>query len=352
MLDPVPSARVLVLGSGAIGGTISGHLLHAGISTQTVVTNPEIRAALQRHGFRHLGHTPLRRVPCAGVLASTAEVEGQVDYILLAVPPPAVEEAAREVAPKLADGGRFVCFQNGLCEERVAKIVSAEKVVGAVVAWGASMPEAGVFDRTSEGGFTLGRIDGKSDPALERLAQLLTPVGPVDITTNLLGARWSKLAINCAVSTLGTIAGKHIGALLKTPMARRLGLEIITEVTAVARANGVRMEPVATTFDVGALALGSGEVRGSVRPMLLFRHAMLLAIGYRYRRMRSSMLRAMEKGRPPAVDFLNGEIVDHGKRVGVPTPVNQAACEIVWRIAKGELEPGESALRALYLATS
>jgi 2-dehydropantoate 2-reductase len=244
-----------------------------------------------------------------------------------------------------------VCFQNGLCELRVAGIVSREKVVGAVVAWGASMPEPGVFDRTSAGGFTVGRLDGGRDEPLQRLVSILSAAGPVDVTDNLLGARWSKLAINCAVSTLGTVAGRHIGALLRAPMARRLGLEIITEVTRVAAASGVRLEPVSTTFDVGALALGPRERRRSLRPMLLLRHAMLLAIGHRYRRLRSSMLRAMEKGRPPAVDFLNGEIVEHGRRAGVSTPVNEAACQVVWQIARGQLEPGTHALEALYRST-
>lgn len=349
MLEAGPdSARVLVLGSGAIGGTISGHLLNAGITTFTLVTNPDIADALSLHGFRHTGHTSLRRVSASRVIRSTQDVDGLVDYVLLAVQPPQVETAVREVAHKVAENGRFVCFQNGLCEPRVAKLVSPERVVGGVVAWGASMPEPGVFDRTSEGGFTLGRLDGSKDAALERLAELLSCVGPVDVTDNLLGARWSKLAINCAVSTLGTIAGQNVGSLLRAPMARRLGLEIITEVTTVARAWGVRLEAVSTTFDVGQLALREDEPRGSIRPSLLWKHGLLFAIGRRYRRLRSSMLRAIEKGRPPAVDFLNGEIVDHGLQKGIATPVNEAACDMVWRIARGDIKPGILALESLY----
>lgn len=348
MSFPGESPRVLVLGSGAIGGTLSGHLLHAGVRTQTVVTNPEIRSALAEHGFRYRGHTTLRHVRSDGILASSDEADDQVDFALLAVQPPQVEAAVRAVQSKLSPTGLFVCFQNGLAEERVARQVARDRVVGAVVAWGASMPEPGVFDRTSAGGFTLGRLDGTRDAVLDRLASLLACVGPVDVTNNLLGARWSKLAINCAVSTLGTIAGQHIGALLRAPMARRLGLEIITEVTEVARAQGVRLEPVSTTFDVGMLALGPHERRGSLSPKLLARHGLLFAIGRRYRRLRSSMLRAMEKGRPPAVDFLNGEIVEHGERTGYDARVNRAACDIVWRIARGELQPGRRALHTLY----
>ena len=52
--------------------------------------------------------------------------------------------------------------------------------------------------------------------------------------------------------------------------------------------------------------------------------------------MRSSMLSAIERGRPPAVDFLNGEVVERGARHGIATPVNAAAQAMVHAIARGE----------------
>ena len=86
-------------------------------------------------------------------------------------------------------------------------------------------------------------------------------------------------------------------------------------------------------------------------PELVAKHAVLLAAGFRYRRLRSSMLAAIERGRPPAVDFLNGEVVRHGERLGVPTKVNRAATELVWRIARGEERSSIETLTALYAAT-
>jgi len=53
---------------------------------------------------------------------------------------------------------------------------------------------------------------------------------------------------------------------------------------------------------------------------LVAKHALLMAVGFRYRRMRSSMLGAIERGRVPAVDFLNGEVVERGKKHGIATP--------------------------------
>jgi 2-dehydropantoate 2-reductase len=162
--------------------------------------------------------------------------------------------------------------------------------------------------------------------------------------------RWSKLAINCAVSTLGTLAGERVGSLLRLRFARRLALEIVTEVVTVARAEGVRLEKVAGTVDLAWLALGAGETsRGSVS--LAAKHALMLAVGARYRRMRSSMLAALERGRKPAVDFLNGEVVSRAAVHGLRAPVNEAARELVWAISRGERASSRATLRALYTAT-
>ena len=77
---------------------------------------------------------------------------------------------------------------------------------------------------------------------------------------------------------------------------------------------------------------------------LTAKHALLLAVGLRYRRMRSSMLAAIERGRPPAIDFLNGEIVTRGQAAGVPTPINAKIVQTVWAIARGEVASSRALL--------
>ena len=347
---PSKNPRVLVVGSGAIGGTITAHLLDAGVDVVPVVTNPRTKQALLQSGFRLQGHTALKHVDCPLLIDSVQQAEGEFEAVLLAVQPPQVEEAAAAAASRLSQDGALVCFQNGLCEERVERFVGRHRVIGGVVAWGASMPEPGLFDKTSSGGFTLGQIDGERSQRLEQVAELLTAVGPVDITSNLLGARWSKLGLNCAVSTLGTLGGQHLGGILVRTFVRRLGIEIVTETVRTAEASGVTLERVATAADIRRFALGTSSGRSS-RAGLLLRHAMLLAVGARYRRLRSSMLQAIERGRPPAVDFLNGEVVSRAKRYGVEVPVNRRAQELVWEIARGERKPGLHTLRALYEET-
>ncbi|MHC4829122.1 MAG: ketopantoate reductase family protein [Planctomycetota bacterium] len=335
------SARLLIAGVGGIGGTIAATLLDRPSallgSFVPLTTNHEVASAVATHGWRlreEEGERVLRGVEVASELpADTAPF----DFVLLATRPPQVEEAARAALPHLKPSGALVCLQNGLCEERLAAIAGPERVLGAIVAWGGSMPRPGVFERTSGGGFTIGRLDGKDDPRLEQLATLLEPVGPVRCTENLRGARWSKLAINAAISTLGTIGGTRLGALLRHRFVRRVALEIMTEAVQVAQAAGAHLEKVAGTLDLGWIALKDDERRSRGSASLVAKHTVLLAVGTRYRRLRSSMLRAIERGRKPAVDFLNGEIVDRAKALGIPAPINELARDLVHAIARGEV---------------
>lgn len=348
---PLAAPRLLVIGCGGIGGVIAAHLFEQGHDVTAYTTNPLIADAINAGGFRVRGEASPGTVRGRAVREIAPGTE-PFDYVLLATQPPQVEEAARSVVEHLAPTGAMVCFQNGLCEERIAAIAGPERTFGGIVAWGASMVEPGVYDRTSSGGFVLGRLDGEGDVRLDELARILEAVGPTTVTNNLAGARWSKLAINCAISSLGTIGGDRLGALMRHRFVRRLGLEIMTEVVQVARATGVRLEKVAGTLDLEWIALTDAEraaVGGS--PSLFAKHALLLAVGARYRRLRSSMLAAIERGRPAAIDFLNGEVTTRGEALGVPTPINAAVRERVLAIAAGKQKPGLALLRALYEQT-
>jgi 2-dehydropantoate 2-reductase len=351
------SPRFLVIGCGAIGGVLTASLAETGNDVTAITTNETIHSAIQSRGLKVVGEGPPRHVKAKVALGVEAlEGEKKFDYVLLATQPPQVEDAARSAAHLLAEDGAMLCLQNGLCEERIAKIVGDDRVIGAVVGWGATMPEPGLYERTAPGGFTLGHhvsfagepLDGEHDG----LVRALESVGPVEVTQNLKGKRWSKLAINCGISTLGTLGGDRLGALMPHRFVRRLCLEIMTEVVEVARKENVRLEKVSGTLDLEWIALNESEKAAAGSPSLVAKHGLLLAVGFRFRRMKSSMLSAIERGRTPAVDFLNGEVIERGKKHKVPTPVNAKGRELVWAISQGKKKPGLDLLREYYEATA
>jgi 2-dehydropantoate 2-reductase len=327
-----PQPRILVMGAGGIGGIVSATLTEIGSAVTAVSTNESIRSAVDKSGFRIIDEGEERTV--RGWVSPAPE--GKYDLCILATQPPNVEDAARTALPHLNEDAEVVVLQNGLCEHRIGAIVEPERVIGAIVAWGASMPEAGRYERTASGGFTIGRMSGVIDKDVERVAELLEAIGPVTLTQNLAGARWSKLALNCAVSALGTIAGERLGPLVRVRRYRRVALEVMTECVAVAKAEGVKLEKVAGTLDLDWVSLSQADRESSGSVALTAKHALLLAVGLRYRRMRSSMLAAIERGRTPAIDFLNGEVVTRGAKHGIATPFNQRIVETVWAIAHGK----------------
>ena len=59
----------------------------------------------------------------------------------------------------------------------------------------------------------------------------------------------------------------------------------------------------------------------------------------------------MEKGRHTEVDFMNGYIVEQGRRSGIPTPVNAAIVQVVNEVESGRRQPGPANVhRVLSLA--
>ena len=346
--------RMLVVGAGGLGGITAalaaerwGTSAEPTFEVRALTTNARIAEAVRKGGYR-VGGLLRERAIVAPILSEPAAVTGPYDWIVLAVQPPQVEEAARAAMPWLSPSGRLVCFQNGLAEERITRLgLPASRVVGAVVGWGASMPEPGRYHLTARGGFTVGTLDASApEDALAGLASCLSPVAPVKLTTNLRGARWSKLAINCAISTLGTIGRGTLGAVLLHRTARRLGLELITEVVELASKEGVTLEKIAG-LDLTKLALTDAERAAQGSPTLVAKHSLMLAVGARYRRMRSSMLSAIERGRIPAVDFLNGEIVERAERHRCAVPANREATQMVHDIARGRVPGGIGAIHLL-----
>ncbi len=319
---------------------MAASLHRGGVPVHIATTNDAVREVWTTTGPYLGGSGPLGPLPAASVQKEPADFGLSFSTIFLAVQPPQLELVTRQTVAVLDTDGRIVCLSNGLCEEHMSELIDEDLVVGAVVSWGARMKAPGHYTRTSGGGFRVGKLSGLDDARLDDIERILSFAGRPKRTSNLRGARFAKLTINCAVTALGTIGGQTLGQLLVRTRPRSLALALMRECAEVAAALDVRMEPV-TKLDLGKLA---SVPKNSKTFSKVATHALLLAAGTRYRKLRSSMLAAMERGREPAIDFINGEVVRLGKQCGVKTPYNRAATEVVWEIYRGDLRAGNEAL--------
>jgi 2-dehydropantoate 2-reductase len=239
------------------------------------------------------------------------------------------------VARYLAPEGYAVTLQNGVVEDRVADILGRERVIGALVGWGATMHAPGVYEMTSQGELVVGELDGRLTHRTRQLQAVLQTAAPTTVSANIYGVLWSKLAINCVITTLGAATGQFLGEMLRRHNVRRLALAIIGEVIDVAQASGITLEPVGGTLDLGRLYLPPDRRAEGLSPDLLVKHAIMLLVGLRFRKLKSSMLQSLERGRRPEIDYMNGYVADKGRKVAVPTPVNGALTDMVREIETG-----------------
>jgi 2-dehydropantoate 2-reductase len=65
------------------------------------------------------------------------------------------------------------------------------------------------------------------------------------------------------------------------------------------------------------------------------RHLTIRVIGMKYRRLKSSSLQSIERGRNTEIDYYNGYISSKGRELEVPTPVNIQLTRMVKEIEQG-----------------
>jgi 2-dehydropantoate 2-reductase len=326
--------RILLMGCGSVGGVIAGGLLREGYEVSIVTHNETITERINTNGIHLI--TPMGEWTVK-VQAFTGldSVQGPFDTVLLAMKATDVEQAAYELGSRLAAGGYVVTLQNGIVEDRIGDILGRDRVIGALVGWGATMRTPGDYEMTSLGETVIGELDGEESSRVERLRQILENATPTTISSNIYGVLWSKLAINCTITALGAVTGQLLGEMLRRGRIRRLALNITSEVVDVAEALDVELEPVGGTLDVHRLYLPPTQRYRGLHFNVVLKHAIMLIVGLRFRRLKSSMLQSLERGRRPEIDFMNGYVVERSREVGVPTPVNEAITTLIREIESG-----------------
>jgi 2-dehydropantoate 2-reductase len=288
----------VVFGTGALACAIGGHLARAGERVVLVGRWAAAREAIARQGI--VVHEGKDTWSARVATASAEDPPSGCPVALVLVKSHQTASVAPCVRRSLSPEGVAVTLQNGLGNrETLAAILGPGRVAAGVTTLGARLLGPGEV-RAVPGRIVLGE-ERPTAAAVGRLARRLCAAGlPAELTAEVDRAVFAKLAANCAINPLTALRGVDNGALLEDPETRRTLRAAALEVAAVAEARGVRLEDPA------------GEVERVARDTASNR---------------SSMLQDLERGAPSEIDALCGAVAAEGRRLGVPTPVNEA----LWR---------------------
>jgi 2-dehydropantoate 2-reductase len=280
-----------ILGAGGVGGLIGACLAHSGDSV-TMVVRPQ---SLAQYPEQHPGQLRLEsafgnftvpvsyaaEVPPADVLWLTVKAT-QLDAALASFTKP---DPVRAIVPLL----------NGI--DHLAELrarYGAEKVIAATIAVETERVAPGHIVHRSPFARLNVSSTGRTllSATLDELQKMGFECRFVDDEPTLM---WSKLVFLAAFALTTTAADKTTGEILGDPTWRQMGLSCIREASAVAVAEGAKI-------DADAVIAGVMKMPGN---------------------MRSSMQKDVEQRKTPELDAIAGPILRGAARHGIEVPVTK-----------------------------
>jgi 2-dehydropantoate 2-reductase len=326
---PNNNLKVAVVGAGAIGGITAAILTRAGYDLEVVCKHQEIVDRALSTGLHVFGVGGEHLVPVKAV-KDISGLSGAHDVVFLATKATEAVATAQELVPVLHSESVLVSLQNGICEDALAAVIGRDRVIGCVVGWGATMHGPAEYEMTSTGEFVIGNIDHRPDDRLPRIRTMLENIVPTRITNNIMGELYAKLIINSCINSLGALTGLYLGEMLAIRAVRDIFLEIMREAMVVAAAMNIKVEPAAGgKLDYYKFLGSSGRIAQFKR------HLTVRIIGFKYRRLKSSSLQSLERGRKTEIDYLNGYICQRAREQGIATPANDALVAMIKEIESG-----------------
>ena len=297
--------RICVIGCGAVGSLFAAHLARAGkCEVFAYDVSPPHVDAINARGLRLSGAADFTARLRA---SSNAKELPRCDYGIVATKSTHTQIAIAQTAHLFDERSAVCSVQNGVGNEELI----AERVK--YVIRGTTFPaghivEPGHVGYDIKGDTWIGPFEPTKTPMtmVNELAALLTDSGMNTVAlADARGAQWAKLIFNAGTNPVGALTGLHHGAASFFQPTGELFSALIDEGLAVAKALGIELHN-----DPKQMVMKAANAPGKHK---------------------ASMLQDILAHRQTEVDFMNGAIVEWGKKLGVPTPLNLA----VWQLIKG-----------------
>ena len=234
--------RILVAGTGGVGGYFGGLLAQAGHTVSFLARGAHLHA-IQRQGLVvHSLHGDFTLRPAQA--AESPEALGPHDAIVVAVKHYDLAQAARQLAAAASDETRVVPLLNGVDAHRVlAQGLAGGQVVGGTCSIASRIEEPGVIRQESQlRRIAVGRLDGRFDPLLDELVSAWRSAGVhADQSASIVDELWSKMVFIDPFGSLTALARATAGEVRSLPATRALLRQAMHEVEAVGRAAGAQL---------------------------------------------------------------------------------------------------------------
>lgn len=230
------------------------------------------------------------------------------DLVLLCVKSLDTERTLSEIKSILPNTAALLSLQNGVANVEIASKTISNRIYAAVVYVAAGMIGQRTMKHHGRGELligSLGNIATDDQENLEGIRHLFEAANvPCLITSQIKRDMWLKFLVNCSFNAISGIGQIPYGEMVKSPEIVQLIEEITKEFLAVAALEDVKisMSEALTANDSIATTMVTQV---------------------------SSTAQDLSRGKKTEIDFLNGYIVELGRRHGIATPYNESVHALV-----------------------
>lgn len=305
--------KIVMLGAGALGSTIGGTLAMGGNDVHFVDMWQEHVDLINKDGLHMTNEKEDWYVRVDA--RTTADTIGEADLVIVLVKSFATKQAVEQLKQTNVIGKNtlVMSLQNGLGnEETIASVIGSENVISGKTYVGGRLIQAGYISAGVQGKWTyIGELNGEITDRIQTVCNVFNDAGLLcEVSDNIKGLIWDKLLINVAAGALCGITRLPYGPLYEEDYIKDVAVAAIQEGIQVAKAAGVVLKSEDPQYPWVAASEG---LPGTFK---------------------TSILQSLELKRPTEIDFINGSIVEWGKKYGIAAPVNQTLVACVKGIEK------------------
>lgn len=330
--------KIAVMGTGANGSCAAANLVDAGLDVTLIDQWPEHVEAMRKDGLTiNMPDEDLHVAVDAHHLCDVCTLNRTFDVVFLM--PKAYDTAwmAQLIEPYLAIDGMMIGIQNAMTADAISDIVGPDRTLGCVVELSSEIFTPGIVQRNTPPArtwFGLGALTPETEVRLPEIEALLSHIGQVSISDDVLSAKWMKLVVN--TMCLGPLAmmGLTLYEAVKVPGLREFVLKTGTEALVAGQARGYSIQPI--------FGLSDADIKDTNRLLETLFDKLAADIGPSAR---DCVLQDHLKGRYSEVDLINGLVAEESADAGRPAPANAAVTAITQRIHAGELKPDPANLQ-------
>jgi 2-dehydropantoate 2-reductase len=306
--------QILVVGAGSVGGFFGAHLAKTNPDVSFLL-RPRTLEAVKQHGLtiRSANGTFTVRPQAA----SDARQLPKPDLIILGVKVYDLDEVMTQIQPVLTDKTVILTLQNGIdTEDRLIARFKRDCVVGGVAFIYSKIAEPGVIDHYKKGAVAIGELMGHESERVLKIKALFAAASiPCQLSKDIRRSKWEKMCWNCVFNPITVLINDNVAKALDHPELLGVIRQIVGEVTAVSAAMKV--------------------------PLPLDMPERVVKATQEIRDIHTSMYDDWKAGRRTEIAFLNGYIVEKGRELGIPTPVNEALTAMIKAVTEKErIGPG------------